>query len=344
MLPGFRFRKDAVAGHKSQRGSLAVNLALAAGALLFALVAAEGVCQGIARLVIFPGFARDMARANFFLTPSDDPLLGYEMKAGFALESDGKWLRINRHGLRADSDDLFEGRTKIALLGDSVTMGAGHSQERTIEALLEARLRAAGSDAVVLNFGVPGYATRELLEFLKRKNQIYHASQVVYLLNPNDFARRDSVTEGGDNGLYRMYARPAWQTPWFLRKAVYRLHKAPLVDWYRWMFAANETAGEQDIRAMAAASAAQGAVFSVVLLPSGAAYGPGGYGLADMYGRLADFLREEGIPVLSPIGEFGSDPGSYFDASDHLWDAGNERMAELIQGFLSESGARTSSG
>ena len=331
-------------GPKSLRGSLAGNLALAAGALLFAVVAAEGVCQGIARLVILPGFDRNMARANFFVAPSDDPLLTYEMKAGFALESDGKWLRINRYGLRADSDDLFEGRTKIALLGDSVTMGAAHSQDRTMEALLEARLRAAGSEAVVLNFGVPGYATRELLEFLKRKNEIYHANQVLYLLNPNDFARRDSVTEGGDNGLYRMYARPVLQLPWFLRKAVYRLHKAPLVGWYRWMFAANEAEAERDIAAMAAVCTAAGAGFSVVLLPSGAAYGPNGYALAEMYGRLTDFLRAAGIPVLSPIAEFGSDPGRFFDPSDHLWDAGNERMAELMHGFLAEPVARASSG
>ena len=330
-----------MAAKNSQRGSLAANLALAAGALLFALVAAEGVFQGIARLWIFRGFDRDMARANFFLAPSDDPLLAYEMKAGFALDSDGKWLRINRYGLRGDSDELFAGRTKIALLGDSVTMGAGHTQDRTIGALLEARLHAAGSDAVVLNFGVPGYATRELLEFLKRKNEIYHVSQVIYLLNPNDFARRDSVTEGGDNGLYRMYARPVWQLPWFLRKAVYRLHKAPLVDWYRWMFAANEAEAERDIAAMAEVCTAARAGFSVVLLPSGAAYGPNGYALAEMYERLADFLREVGIPVLSPIAELGSDPGRFFDPSDHLWDAGNERMAELMQGFLAEQVART---
>jgi lysophospholipase L1-like esterase len=328
-----------VAGAATRKSTLAQNLALAAAALLVSLAGLEAACQGFARLVIFPGFDRDMARPNFFLAASDDPVLAYEMKPGFAHENDGKWLRINRYGLRADSDDLFAGRHKIAMLGDSVTMGAGHGQERTIEALLEGRLRAEGDETVVLNFGVPGYATRELLEFLKRKNELYRVDHVVYLLNPNDFARRDTVTEGGDNGLYRMYARPTWQTPWFLRKAVYRLRKSGLVGWYAWMFAANEERARQDIRAMAATCAAEGAGFSMVLLPSGAAYGGTGYRLAEMYGRLVEFLRGEGIPVLAPIAEFSADPARYFDATDHLHDAGNQRMAELLHGFLAEAGA-----
>ncbi len=327
-----------MAERASRRSSPAANLALAAAALLISLAGVEAVFQGLARLVIFPRFDRDMARPNFFLTASDDPLLAYEMKPGFAAETDGKWLRINRHGLRADSDDVFAGRPKIAVLGDSVTMGAGHSQDRTIEALLEARLRAAGSDTVVLNFGVPGYATSELLEFLKRKNEFFRVNHVVYLLNPNDFARRDSVTEGGDNGLYRMYVRPTWLTPWFLRKAVYRFRKADLVDWYEWMFGANEARAKEDIRAMAASCAAQGAGFSVVLLPSGAAYGEG-YALAELYGRIVRFLDAEGIPNLAPIAAFSSDPKRFFDDSDHLWEAGNELMAELMHAFLAETGA-----
>jgi len=329
----------------ASRSSLAANLALAGAALLISLAAVEGVCQAVARLLIFPRFDRDMARPNFFLAASDDPILAYEMRANFEAQSDdGKLLRINSHGLRADSDDLFEGQEKIALLGDSVTMGAGHSQDRTIEALLEQRLGVAGSDARVLNFGVPGYATRELLEFLKRKNELYRADHVVYLLNPNDFARRDSVYEGGDNGLYRMFVRPVLQTPWFLRKAVYRLRKTGLVGWYEWLFAANERSAEDDIRAMAAYCASRGSGFSVVLLPSGAAYGGQGYALAELYGRMVRFLDDEGIPNLAPIAEFSSDPRRYFDDTDHLWEAGNERMAELLQAFLEQNGVLAGKG
>ena len=323
---------------------LGANLALALGAVVVSLMLAELGFQTYAHLVIFAGWDRDMARANFFLARSDDAVLAYELASGYALDKDGMRLRINRFGLRADSDDRFEGRRKLALLGDSVTMGAGHSQEKTIDRLLESKLRAAGADLVVLDFGVPGYGTHELAEFLRRKNSIYHVQGVVYLLNPNDFARRDSVYEGADNGLYRMFVRPTWQTRWFVRKSVYRLVKGgALVSprWYRWMFAGNEARAQDDIRDMAATCAAGGARFSVVLLPSGVSYSRDGYALSEMYGRLAAFLTSEGIPVLSPIDAFRDDPGRYFDESDHLFEAGNERMAELIATFVTASGADT---
>src|SRR5262245_17707668 len=195
-----------------------------------------------------------MAKPNFFLARSDDPVLAYENRASFeTVTPDGKLMRINRYGIRADSDDVFEGERKVALLGDSVTIGAGHTQERTLSALTERRLRADGHGVRVVNFGVPGYGTQELLQFLRRKDEIYRVDHVLYLLNPNDFARRDTVYEGGDNGLYRMFVRPVWQTPWFVRKLVYRFHKRNgLVGWYRWVFAANEAPAEVEIHAMAA--------------------------------------------------------------------------------------------
>lgn len=319
------------------RAGLAANLALGLAALGLSLTLAELGFQLYARLVIFPAWDRDMARPNFFLARSQDPVLAYELAAGFDADSDGRHMHINRYGIRADTDDRFEGRRKLALLGDSVTLGAGHSQEKTLDRQLEARLRAAGRDVVVLNFGVPGYATHELARFLEAKDAIYHVDEVVYLLNPNDFARRDTRYEGADNGLYRMFVRPRWQTLWFARKAVYRAVKGRAVvspRWYRWMFAGNEALAQADIRAMAAHCAAAGAPFSVVLLPSGTSYGPGGYALAEMYDRLMAFLAAEGIPALSPVQAFAAEPGRYFDESDHLFEAGNERVSELIAAFV----------
>jgi hypothetical protein len=310
---------------------------LAVAALLVSLLLVEGACQAYARLVIFARWDRDMAKPNFFLARSPDPRLAYELAPGYAIETDGKRLHVNRHGLRADADEIPSGRRKVAILGDSVTMGAGHSQERTIDQLLASRLRAAGSDAVVLNYGVPGYATSELLEFLRVKDAIYRADHVVYLLNPNDFARRDSVYEGADNGLYRMFVRPRWMLPWFVRKAVYRVMKGGgkvSVGWYRWLFEANEGRAQDDIRGMARYCAERGARFSVVLLPAGVAYADGAYALADVYDRLLGFLRAERIPALAPIEAFASDPARFFDETDHLWDVGNERMAEIIESLL----------
>lgn len=167
---------------------------------------------------------------------------------------------------------------------------------------------------------------------------------MVYLLNPNDFTRRDSLYEGADNGLYRMFVRPTWQTPWFLRKAVYRLVKGGGVPvrWYRWLFAANESRAQAYIREMAKTCAEQGAGFSVALMPSGMAYGAEDYGLAEMYGRLLTFLASEGIPAFAPIEEFAAEPRRYFDETDHLYDAGNELMSSVLHAFIaSDRNARS---
>jgi lysophospholipase L1-like esterase len=321
---------------EQRSGSALANLALVAVSLVVSLAVAELAFQTYARVVVFPRWDRDMAKPNFFLTRSNNPVLGYELMPGFETESDGRRMSINSRGLRSDTDDLFEGRAKLAILGDSVTNGVGHSQERTLDRLLEARLRAAGDDTVVLNFGVPGYATRELAEFLRVKNAIYRVDRILYLLNPNDFTRRDTVTEGADNGLYRMFVRPRWQTPWFARKAVYRAVKMGGVPprWYRWLFAANEESAQADLKAMHATCREQGATFAVALLPAVEAYGPGGYALERMYDRLLAFLAREGIPAVAPIDAFSDDPARYLDATDHLYDVGNERMADVLAAFV----------
>jgi lysophospholipase L1-like esterase len=320
-------------------GGLSANLALALAALAASLGIAEAACQLYARLVVFPAWDRQMALPNFFLARSDDPVLAYELKPDLVVDEEERHLRINRYGVRADTDDLFEGRRKLALLGDSVTMGAGLSQEKTLDRLLEARLRAAGDDTVVLNFGVPGYASRELVRFLERKDEIYHVDRVLYLMNPNDFARRDSIYEGADNGLYRMFVRPGWQTLWFARKGVYRVMKGGPVSlrWYRWMFGGNEARTQADLRAMAAYCAGRGIPFSVVILPSGLAYGPDGYQLDEMNQRLLAFFDEIGVEGAAPMAAFADDPKRYLDDTDHFHDAGNERMAEVMQELLTGS-------
>ena len=342
MLPGSR-ASEGIPTPMSRliRGAgLAQTLALLGASVVVSLGLAELGFQIFARSVIFPRWDRDMAKPNFFLTRSTDPTLAYEMAPGFQIEKDGSRLRINRFGLRSDTDDRFEGRPKLALLGDSVTASVGHSQERTLDRLLEQRLRAAGDATVVINFGMPGYGTRELAEFLRVKNDLYRVDRVIYLLNPNDFARRDSVYEGADNGLYRMFVRPSWQTPWFLRKAVYRVMKnGPVsVRWYRWLFDANEARAQADIRAMKSGCDERGTSLGVVLMPSGAAYGPDGYALAEEYERLLAFLGREGIPAAAPIEEFATEPQRYFDETDHLFEVGNERMAEVLHAFFDEVG------
>lgn len=330
------------AGAKRGIRSLGTPLLVAFGFLL-ALVLVEVALQVYSRVVVYPQLDGLLADRRHYMVQSPDPVLGFELAPGYRVESDGKRLAINRHGLREESDETHPGRRKIAILGDSVVMSHGHDQEQTLDFLLEASLGRAGDDAVVLNFGVGGYGFSELLRFLEVKNAIYQADHVLYLLNPNDYTQRDTIYEGADNGTYRLYHRPALKTRWFLGKAIYRYQKRgsafSSVSWYRWLYEGNTRHGSETLRAMDAYCRGAGCGFSVALFPAGVAYGAGGYALEDMYDEIEASLVEQGIPVLNPVEAFGAEPGRYFDNTDHLTEAGNALMIQQMHRFLREIGA-----
>ncbi len=318
-------------------------LALGAAGCLLALLVFELGLQIYAQLVLYPQLDSLLADRRHVLTKSEDPVLGYELAPGYRVESGGRELVINRYGLREESDDLFDGRRKLAILGDSVVMSFGHSQDATIDALLEASLRQAGDETVVLNFGVGGYGFTELLRFLEVKNDLYHADHVLYLLNPNDYTRRDTLYEGADNGTYRLYYRPLFKTRWFIGKAIYRYKKggssaSTSVDWYRWLYEGNEQLGRQALEAMNAYCRSSRCGFSVVLLPAGVAYTDTGYALDDMYDEISGFLADRAIPHLSPVESFASDPKGYFDLTDHPTPEGNALIVRILHDFLAELG------
>jgi hypothetical protein len=275
---------------------------------------------------------------DHYFVPSPDALLAYELAPDRSLLKEGRSLHINHHGIRDESDDLYEGNVRLAVLGDSVIFGIGFSQEQTISGLMQRELDADQKWLKVLNFGVPGYGLDELLEFLKVKDAIYHVQHVAYVLNPNDFARRNTVYEGADNGLYRMYHRDWLAMPWLLRKLVYRIKKGgsaahpnmASVEWYRWLFEGNREHGCGQILAMSEYCRQRGVHFTLVLYPAGCAYSDGTYRLADVVDALRRFSAEHGIDVLDCTPLLADAPQRYFDGTDHLQLDGNRRMA----GFL----------
>jgi hypothetical protein len=89
-----------------------------------------------------------------------DPLLGWAPRPN-ATSADGLY-HYNAQGVRAQSDTARTapaGTMRIALFGDSYIHGDEVGFEETIGAQLESRLRAAGFDVEVLNFGVSAYGT-----------------------------------------------------------------------------------------------------------------------------------------------------------------------------------------
>ncbi len=299
--------------------------------LALCLVAVEAVCQLYAWRL---GRKLEAIRASpdHYYRASRNPTLAYELMPGYAAVKEDRRLRINRLGLRDDADEAPAGVDVVALLGDSVVFGTGFSQDETLSALMQAALDPSTSAVRVVNFGVPGYNLDEIAEQLREKNAVYRADRIVYLLNPNDFCRRDTVYEGADNGLYRMYRRPRLKTPWFARKAVYRLHKRGYVSvpWYRWIYAGNREHAFGVIEGMARYGTENGARFVVVLLPAGSAYADGGYELADLYADLSRQMESMGIPCTGPVAAFMEDHERLFTDTDHLTPEGNRRMADEL--------------
>ena len=101
------------------------------------------------------------------------------------------------------------------------------------------------------------------------------------------------------------------------------------IPWYKWMFAGTHDRAYEQIREMKAYAAAHGIRFTVVPLPAGSAYGgEGTYALDAMYDDIDRFLSAEGL--LGRDARTDMAAPAYYDPSDHLTAAGNERMVAVL--------------
>jgi hypothetical protein len=285
-----------------------------------------------------------MSRITFFYQRSSNPVLGYELSPGFELKGDRGFVRIGADGLRITEGVPADSARSIALVGDSVVFGSGHRQGDTPADYLQQSLNASGRGPIrVANLGVPGYSFAEIREFFEMNALGLQPSTAVLVINLNDFASRDSIYEGGDNGLYRMYAAPPWRSVYFLRKAAYRFRRTSIFDsereispnWYRWLFAANRESGFAHIEDMSSYAQQRGIRFRVVLFPAGQAYGPSGeYQLEDVHTQIANEIDRLGIRFVDAAGAFREDHDRLIDRTDHPTVEGNRKLAELIAGLL----------
>ncbi|MFO0755031.1 MAG: GDSL-type esterase/lipase family protein [Byssovorax sp.] len=321
--------------------------ALLCATLLVCAGLGELVCQLYWRVVTRTLLAMQ-AEPNYVYQASPNPILGYELRRSYEVDLKGKRLHLNRYGLREDSDDLFADRTRVALLGDSVLFGLGVdnvSQEDTIPAIVQRKLDARGKKVKVLSFAVPGYGLPEMPELLRTMSAIYHPSRVVYVMNPNDFAKRGTRYEGSDSGLYRAYHPPTIKAPWFVRKLIYRMRKAddgvsPTVSWYRWTYEGTRDDDLPFLLEMKQFAEENRMRFGVTLLAVGAAYEgkpPGrSYALADMDRFVMRYCEDAKIPFADEVDVFADRPGAW-DNTDHPTPEGEDLLADLlIDRFLAD--------
>jgi hypothetical protein len=126
---------------------------------------------------------------------------GWEPRPRFAAEIEGARVTINRLGYRG-REHAFEKtsrRTRVVLLGDSLTFGFRTGDEATFASLLDA-------DALeVVNLGVEGYGTDQELIKLEREGVRYHPDVVVL----NVCVDNDLVDNWTSENLFHLgYPRP----------------------------------------------------------------------------------------------------------------------------------------
>jgi hypothetical protein len=121
------------------------------------------------------------ARAAWYWLFEQDPFLGYRGRPGAEAWIDPPGLPLNADHVRHNAEGFrdrrslaevaaLQHRKLVVCVGDANTYGlTAGSEERTYPALLERELRTLSGDPgwVVLNAGLPGYSTHEILELVK---------------------------------------------------------------------------------------------------------------------------------------------------------------------------------
>jgi lysophospholipase L1-like esterase len=283
------------------------------------------------------GWSEWMADPRHCFVRSSDPTLVFELKPGVNGVFEGNSLRINSHGIRDDSDDLYKDQRRIALLGDSVTFSTSVNQEESVAARLQQLLDPGVEKIKVLNFGCSGYSIFEMPSHLNRLAKIYKPEEIIYLLNPNDFSERDTVYEGADGGLYRMYVHPTFKLPAAIKKVVYRQHKGGglvSAQWYAWMYNGTKSRAFPKLIEMRDEAKKMGAQFRVLMLPTFTTTQPDGPAVKQMYREIADFARANGIPFADASDFYAPHIKEWLDESDHNTAAGNQGLAEAIKALV----------
>jgi lysophospholipase L1-like esterase len=221
------------------------NVLLLLGSIILGIVILESAARYLkiapAVIRINPGSQESAFRF------SDNPVLGYEWKAGFrdaSADLHQSFPATNGDGFR-DLERTRQkppGKKRILLVGDSVAAGVGI---RDIDSLISRQLekRLAGSGYEVLNLGIPGYCTYGEVELLATRGITYQPDHVILLFVENDYVP--------GNFLFAQYTfeHPPGTEYLFLHSALFRW-AALRWDWFNFGAAAKprlETADDPDL-------------------------------------------------------------------------------------------------
>jgi HEAT repeat protein len=313
---------------------LAVNLSLGLAVSVAFLAALEGV----ARLVEKP--PQPKREVADYIWDWDDKMPGgfYVMRS--AAVGWPPWQEFNADGLRDRTrpKEKPDGVWRVAILGDSVTLGADLKPHEAYPQVLEARLQAAGERIEVMNVALWGWSTRQERIAWHRIVRGYQPDQALLAVCLNDIPE-----------LHNNLAQPPRWLGWLHERSalvrllvgaqgreiedVERLFKSPHAPRVR------EALDRffEEIRMLRAEVEADGATFAMIVFPFRLQVAEGAPEPV-VQERITSFCRAEEIHCLDMLPTLErSGPTSFLDY-DHLSVSGATLTADtlLASGLLPE--------
>jgi HEAT repeat protein/lysophospholipase L1-like esterase len=306
---------------------LLANLALSVASVLVVLA----VLEGAARLLEKPRPAPE--RVADYIWDWD-----HMMPGGFyVMKSDGAgwppWEEFNRDGLRdrTRTREKPEGLVRIAILGDSVTLGAEIRPEEAYPQRLEARFRAEGRRVEVMNVALWGWSTRQEKIAWERIARGYRPDQAVLAVCLNDIPELFNNLSRPPRWLVRLHESSA-----LVRSAVNAEGRE--IDNVERLFSAPDSARVHaamdgffaEVRALRREVEADGAAFAMIVFPFRFQVEPGSPP-AVVQQRIASFCAAEGLRCLDLLPAIGRLGTAAFVDYDHLSSTGAALVADTVR-------------
>ena len=261
-----------------------------------------------------------------------------KMPGGFyVMKSDGvgwpPWEEFNRDGLRdrTRTREKPEGFRRIAILGDSVTLGAEIRPEEAYPQRLEARFRAEGRRVEVMNVALWGWSTRQERIAWQRIARAYQPDQAILAVCLNDipelFNNLSRPPRWLDAPARALGARaPRWWTPRAARSTAWSASSpspTPRACGRRW------TASSRRCARCAGRSRRTGPPSPSSSSRSASRSEPGAPPPV-VQQRIAAFCASEGLRCLDLLPTLGRVGPSAFVDYDHLSPAGASLVADTL--------------
>lgn len=174
------------------------NITLLTAAVITALLVAELLLKLVApqNCYVYPfpkGMFQEENETCYGLTPD---FTGKITTSEFSTR-----MSTNSNGLAGSKDYNYEkppDTIRILGLGDSFQFGVGVEQNETYLSILEESLNrnAGGKRHEILNYGVPGYATRQELRYFEKEGKKYRPDVVLVSFFVNDLAENLLTANG----------------------------------------------------------------------------------------------------------------------------------------------------